>query len=421
MPGNSIVRRRSTEVIRPQGRYKSEYYPKGHNSPSNTIQGVSAPMRKFTGTQVTASEGHPWPPRKGSKNDIGGDFSTVKTYVQPFKVVRLSAVKHETNGDRAVRSMNGPIFNTPPNNPTFPTSQASSTDDLDEYGATAIARCKPDNSVANASVFLGELIREGIPSLIGSNTWKSRTKIHKDLGSDYLNAQFGWAPLVNEVRSFGEAIRKSSDRMKQYERDAGKVVRRQFHFPLKRTVSEVTLQTGVACEGPFWQEFYRDGYTGGTLIRRTEVLQRRWFSGAFTYYLPSGYDSRKKMDKWALEAKHMFGLSLTPEVLWNLAPWSWAADWFSNTGDVLANVSSFKQDGLVMRYGYIMEHTIVREIYTNTDPGLKAGPSVYSDTVFVTETKTRRRANPYGFGVSWEGLSAFQLSILGALGISRGR
>jgi hypothetical protein len=39
--------------------------------------------------------------------------------------------------------------------------------------------------------------------------------------------------------------------------------------------------------------------------------------------------------------------------------------------------------------------------------------------VFNIETKTRRRANPFGFGVSWEALSARQIAILTALGITR--
>jgi hypothetical protein len=38
---------------------------------------------------------------------------------------------------------------------------------------------------------------------------------------------------------------------------------------------------------------------------------------------------------------------------------------------------------------------------------------------FEVVTKRRTEANPFGFGVSWKGLSPFQLSIAAALGISR--
>lgn len=118
---------------------------------------------------------------------------------------------------------------------------------------------------------------------------------------------------------------------------------------------------------------------------------------------------------------HQLGLEPTPDVLWQVTPWSWAVDWFSNTGDVISNWSSFHIDGLVMRWGYVMEHTLITDTYSligaRTFDGV-ARP--VSDVTFVTETKVRRKANPYGFGVSYGALSAFQSSILVALGMSKG-
>jgi len=125
------------------------------------------------------------------------------------------------------------------------------------------------------------------------------------------------------------------------------------------------------------------------------------------------------MARHALEAKKLLGISLTPETLWNLAPWSWTVDWFSNAGDVISNVSDWATDGLVMRYGYLMEHSIVKDTYLMNGTGSKSVPSC-PPLQLVTETKLRKRANPFGFGLTWNGLSAVQLAILGALGISRG-
>jgi len=124
------------------------------------------------------------------------------------------------------------------------------------------------------------------------------------------------------------------------------------------------------------------------------------------------------MGRYALEAKKLLGLSLTPETLWNIAPWSWAVDWFSNTGDVISNLSDWASDGLVMHYGYMMEKTIVKDTYNITPSGIQAFPSVPNLTL-VTETKQRIRANPFGFGLSFDGLSTIQKAILAALGISR--
>jgi hypothetical protein len=115
------------------------------------------------------------------------------------------------------------------------------------------------------------------------------------------------------------------------------------------------------------------------------------------------------------------GLEITPEVLWNIAPWSWAVDWFTNAGDVLANTSDFGDQGLVMKYGYIMEHSFVRDVYFYEGSfGSPLGGSIkIPPLALVSETKLRRKANPFGFGITWDGLNPFQLSIAAALGLSR--
>jgi len=93
-------------------------------------------------------------------------------------------------------------------------------------------------------------------------------------------------------------------------------------------------------------------------------------------------------------------------------------DWFSNAGDVINNVTNRTVHSQVLQYGYLMEHTIVKDTYTRPVSSFNNGAPCGSSTL-VTETKKRVRANPYGFGVSWEALSPFQLSILSALGITR--
>jgi len=77
-------------------------------------------------------------------------------------------------------------------------------------------------------------------------------------------------------------------------------------------------------------------------------------------------------------------------------------------------------DGLVMKYGYIMEHTLVRDTYYFWGPtGYKSRNVHPMPITFVTETKVRRRATPYGFGLTFGGFTTLQKSILAALGISR--
>jgi len=138
--------------------------------------------------------------------------------------------------------------------------------------------------------------------------------------------------------------------------------------------------------------------------------------------MPSWYDARQEIARKAFLAKEILGIDLDGEVIWNLMPWSWAIDWFANAGDVISNAQSVRDDGLIMRYGYMMEHTIVKDTYIREYPrAFRYGLPMSSHVTLVTETKLRRRANPFGFGLSWDGLDAFQLSILAALGIKKGR
>lgn len=415
MPGNPKVRRRHLPYQ--LGRYSDLLRSQG----GVTTQHVNADLGSKPGIQITESVGHPWPPRRGETGDVGGPFTSTKSYIasRPNRVniYRYSLPFGPSFPNIFFESKyNGPIYPLDPTTVAFPPSLRSSDDELNKLGATAVSRCKPTNAVADVSTFLGELMKDGLPHLIGSQTWKARAQTARSAGSEYLNVQFGWRPLVDDISDLGRAITHANTVLEQYERDAGRVVRRRYEFPSNTQRSETTLATGVRAFGP--NNTQLNSPTGGTLVRIREIERRQWFSGAFTYHLPTGSDSRKGMARFALEADKLFGLSLTPDVLWNLAPWSWAVDWFANVGDVLSNVSDTVVDGLVMRYGYIMEHTRVSDTYAISPSGLYDVKAVTPLTL-VTETKIRRRANPFGFGISWDGLSPYQLSIAAALGLSR--
>lgn len=381
---------------------------------------------EYVGTQYTVSTGHPFKSRKkGDLADLGGRFFTEKKYFATK--MRSHFLKVTTHREfQGVMWPTTTVYHGPivpihvPNQPQyFPEAVHSSEEELNAYGATAVARCKPTNPIADLSTAIGEIYREGLPHLVGSQTWKNRNQRLKNLGGDYLNVQFGWRPLLNEVSSFANAITHAKTVLEQYERDAGKSVRRQYRFPEHRSVEETVLndsRSAILLGGS--SEFY-DFENLGRLVLTREIVQNRWFSGAFTYYLPTGYDSRKMMDKYALAAKKLFGLTPTPDTLWNLAPWSWAVDWFSSTGDVISNLTSWAIDGLVMHYGYIMEHTVVRDTYSLSDTGLIDRNVKVQPLTFVTETKIREPANPFGFGLTYDGLSPSQKAILVALGISK--
>jgi hypothetical protein len=378
------------------------------------------------GKQVTVSESHEWPPPLGEAMiDRGGPFYTTKSYLASPRVLPYTKVKGQGLTPSYLDEFNGVVLPALGGLATsnwsglMPPTLESSDAELDAKGATAISRCKPTKSIASLGTTLGETLREGLPALVGRSLLEKKTKSLLGKGAgEFLNYSFGWQPLVSDVRKAADALRRSDEILKQYERDAGRVVRRNYYFPLEKTESEITWYTNSYPLGFGSFLNLRTGLNGKCVQRRV-VERKTWFSGAFTYYLPSDYDSRNKIKELRTKADILLGTDLTPELLWNLAPWSWLADWFANTGDVISNLSDFKTGELIMRYGYVMETVKVSDTYTHYATGNNPYSLRVAAPTFVTETKKRRPANPFGFGLTWEGLSSFQQAILAALGITR--
>lgn len=416
MPG-PVTRTRKVQVIP-----KLLGISAAHVVPGDPINGFGPTY----GTQTTVSEGHPYHTIRRGRfvEDIGGDFYTTRQYAQMGGKL-WQRFTHSQNG--TTYRYHGTITATPDGSQGnlssyFPPTMESSNALLDKAGATAISRCSPTNSVADLANFLGELMKEGLPSIVGSSLWEKGTKslLGKAAG-EFLNVEFGWKPIVADVQKFATAVRTADAVLKQYERDAGRLVRRSYNFPVKQETTNTLIASN------YKPSLYErslpliNGLPTGDLYRLREFSQRQWFSGAFTYGLPTGDSSpRSMLEEYARRSDKLLGTSLTPELLWNLSPWSWVVDWFSNIGDVLENVSAATVHGQVLRYGYIMEHTVVRDTYTfwqTSNPfGIKVSPQ---SVTFVTETKKRRRATPFGFGLTWEGFSPYQMAILAAVGITR--
>lgn len=426
-------RRRSIPFRQETGVQFSDYRVtpgSAHTSPSFSDKLDRGSSVVTLGSQVTDSEDHPgWRRRlakgKNGLQDIGGDFFTQKKYVEGKPTpVNLRATRVISSRDTVDINYRGFVWPAYAATLSFPPAINSSPAQLDQLGTEAIARVNPQNSMANLAVAFGELIREGVPR-VRVNRWRDEMRAHQNVGDAYLGYQFGLSPLGKEIGTFAAAVVRADELLNQYERDAGRVVRRRYQFPSESVTETIVVpRSGFPFYEPRNSDFEDVNLTGlqtGTLIRQRTTEIRRWFSGAFTYYLPAGYNSRIQMHRKALLAKEILGVDLDLETAWNLAPWSWAVDWFTNAGDVLANVQRFTIDGSLLRYGYIMEHTKVRDTYTlqHPRPFKDKGVAVDSSISLVTETKMRRRATPFGFGLTWNGFSSFQLSILAALGISR--
>jgi hypothetical protein len=390
------------------------------------------------GAQITESESHPaWNTRKSSRpnGDLGGPFYSIKastTMTDHGQRVLMGSQSYDPNlvwpNGRFVDThiYEGLMLPMDVTSIPWPVWSQPSQSEMIQLGVQAIARCSPSNPSADLAVMAGELLKDGIPSIIGgslsslgSMTSKQRRKA---LSSEYLNYEFGWKPLVSDLQKTAKSIVDAHNILNNYERNSGRLVRRRYRFPDSTTTTNSLWRQSVSP----WINPSSGGLldfprlNGGQVVKTSEVLIRQWFSGAFTYYVPPADSLRNRIARRVIQARKLLGLSLTPDTLWNLAPWSWMVDWFSDTGDILSNWTDWAIDNQVLVYGYVMDHRVHKDTYTFQGPNGFIFDRVMPPALIRTiEVKNRIQATPYGFGVDLSSLTGRQQTILAALGLNR--
>jgi len=345
------------------------------------------------------SESHGRGPYGGRRGDIGGPFY-LEQDISTFGTQSLNGSLYQgliTAGQSTTF-----VETTAPSEPTDASMNAS--------GSTAISRTAPTNPSFSAATAIGEL-REEFPHIVGTSVLKERARYLQNSGDEYLNVQFGWAPMMNDLRSFARSVKRHNAIIRQYRHGSDQKIRRRLVFP--EVSSTRTSVTGGIL-------FPTAANQSAVATISETMTDKTWFSGAFLYHIPIGDTTMEKMERWESLANQLLGTRLTPDVVWNLAPWSWAIDWFSNAGDIVNNIALLGHDGLVLQYGYVMRH-LRKELHLaqNVTIGGKPMPD-YRHT--VNDRKKRLPATPYGFGVDFASLTKTQTAIVAALGLTwRGR
>jgi len=347
------------------------------------------------------SVNHGWP--INTDGDDGGPW-----WLDKFVDVSYDADQRVLYPGATWAAWEGPITVGNPRQTSWESASAPTMmDDLElrGQGTTMIARSMPTNPSFDLATSLGEL-REGLPSMVGLQTLRNRSQLAKAAGGEFLNIEFGWKPLVSEVRGLASAVQSSHDTWQSYRKGSSKKTRVGYHLEDEESTREYNGEFI-----PFPSQFYL-GFPKGKLVE--QVRRHTWFSGAFKYHIPEpGVDFADKFGYWRSQASKILGARLTPDTLWELSPWSWAIDWFSNTGDLMHNISQLGNDGLVLQYGYAMAERSVFTHKTATFSNARMERST------LKKLCKRLPASPFGFDAQLSSLSEKQLAILAAVGLSR--
>lgn len=301
---------------------------------------------------------------------------------------------------------------------------ATLTNDARVFGSTGFARAKPGRPVASAFVFAAEL-RDlpRIPLLL-----YQRLRKFRELGSEYLNIEFGWRPFLADLIKFYQAQQTMGRRLRYLQTMNGKGIRKRLTV---RDTRSLEVQANSTLNVPFGAGFAGNipanwAPSGSTTHYRTrEVGEKVTFSARFRFWIPD-----IESPEWPARAKRaLFGANPTPGALWDAIPWSWLIGWGTNLGNVLEAISSTAADNVVADYAFVMHEkfditksnasTYWAGLPYNADTELGPGSlSVSGET--GTVTRARAAGSPFGFGITFDSLSARQVAILAALGLSRG-
>lgn len=324
--------------------------------------------------------------------------------------------------------------------------------DLESFGATGINKFKPGKPLASAGQFLLELrdlpkiplnlferakkfrsVDGVIKSIMGNSSGGTQAEQAKSfarnasrtLSGEYLNQVFGWFPFVNDLQQMFKLQMEIDKRLLQIRQQNGKWIKRKGNLLYEKTTTDPVWSGGLPPVQP--DNFGVNAFSGEGYGTETTVIfeKRYWFSGEFRYWInPATIHS----DEWTKKTtRALFGLSPTPSLLYQVMPWSWLIDWFSNVGDVIDNLSNPALDNLVMRNTFVMGHTkrttkykvVYNRYHSDALTGFTDLGAAQCSSEVLEELKARIVASPFGFGIQLPDLSGRQLSILAALGLSK--
>lgn len=308
--------------------------------------------------------------------------------------------------------------------------------DLDTLGSGAYKKLRPKIAEAGVGVAVGE-IRQLPMMLAGTaktfhEAWRemgglksSWSQAPKKASDNFLNVQFGWTPFLKDLSDLHRIATNAEKYMAQLKRDNNTWVKRNRSDKVIESEDIVTRWQPICCQPtagyPISEIFSPTGQTYAYIVLRNTT--HVWYEGVFKYYRPE-FDDSNSRSKGLLGTVDrnitLYGARINPSMIWKVTPWTWLADWFGNVGDVIERANDWAMDGVVSKYMYLM-HRTVHSCVLRQHLGLRSGPISFD---FERKAEIKRRqgaASPFDFSLKDTDLSARQLAILGAIGITGSR
>lgn len=299
--------------------------------------------------------------------------------------------------------------------PYTPPSFRSAAPDEPDFGKV-LRDIRPNKPHAELATFVAEM--GDAPRSVATTLSNLRGQ---KLSQGPINYQFGVAPAISEIKSLAKAVANSGSITNNFVRQSGRVIRRSRTWNEQPRDSTHVYGGTVAVPRLGTPKI---NFTAQITLNRT--VQRIHRAGAaYQYYVadPTGFMSRAK--RFRQQADHLLGSNFDAATLWELTPWSWLTDWYTDIGGLIDYQESVVEDSLVLRGGF--KSTIDRVVDTyevrvtsdrDSDPSWELSSPVKAFHVVSYERHERGKASPYAWSTDGE-VTPRRASIMTALGLAR--
>nr|UJQ85122.1 MAG: hypothetical protein 1 [Leviviridae sp.] len=280
----------------------------------------------------------------------------------------------------------------------------------DSFASTILKRTNPSRASVDLAVTLGEM-RE-LPSLVKEGWDLSQRRlfnhvprwVFRNLGRAAklnLMVQFGILPLISDAQKLLIFQDLVDQRMKELERLSSRGLRRTISlgsWNASSTDSSITY-------------FHSNGVTFKGYLKRTTVEHVR---GHARWHLDEPF-AQSDSELRALATRIVTGQTVDLLTAYELMPWSWLIDYFSNLGDYISSKRNLVGATPSLPAVMVNSRTLVSHPTIYHDNGQGYMTAIHN----VREDKKRQYASA-GLNAYLPALSGKQMSILGSLSVLKG-
>jgi hypothetical protein len=271
-----------------------------------------------------------------------------------------------------------------------------------------LARSNPSRPEVTPFTLIQDLVEipkmlQGVGKLIKARNLRDLSP--KELANHYLSAKFGWIPLsqdLKDVLDLQTHVLKRTDELNRLLNESSGLKRslKLGNWNAESVQKNVSVSSDIALQCDVTRSRYTHIERWGTV---------RWKP----YVVPTHRVTDVELNQMARRICSGMTTQATMEGLWDVIPWTWMINWFTNVRDFATQFSnavpSYSQDACVMTRTYTTEINIV----SNMSAGYTGGGGAR-----ISERKER-----YVGSATLEAhlpfISVDRLKVLGALAVQR--